>query len=87
MRSIHPTLRIALAAVLAAAVLAACHDDTTTIPPATAQQANLPFSVFVNQLFTAGANSKPASLDGLSFNYDVDDDPTAFDALIMTGTY
>ena len=73
------------AAALMAAALAGCHDNHqdggTTPPPA--GYAPLVWSTFVKQVFSNDANTTPINLDGLTFDFDVDNDPTAFDALLM----
>jgi hypothetical protein len=73
------------AAAVAAALLAGCHDDHqggSTSPPA-AGVPPLAWSTFVKQVFSNDANTTPVNLDGLSFDFDVDNDPTAFDGLLM----
>jgi hypothetical protein len=72
------------AAALIVAVLAGCHDDhqsSPAQPPPTSTA--LVWSTFVKQVFSNAANTLPINLDGLSFDFDVDDDPTAFDGLLM----
>ena len=73
---------IAGAAALAVAALAGCHDDhggsSTTPPPASTQ-----FSVFAKTVFAEGPDTVPINFDNVNLVYDVDDDPTAFDALLM----
>jgi hypothetical protein len=71
---------------LALGALAGCNDDTVTVPARPVSQ-TVPFSAVVNQLFSNPANSTPVPIDNLNVAYDVDDDPTAFDSLILTGTY
>jgi hypothetical protein len=44
------------------------------------------FSTFAANAFAQSANSTPVSLDNVTFNYDVNDDPMAFDGLIMSGS-
>ena len=46
----------------------------------------IPFSVFATQAFSNNANSTPVSVDQ-NFIFDVDDQPTAFDSLILMGVY
>jgi hypothetical protein len=72
------------AAALAAAALAGCHDDhpgSSTTPPPTSTTVD--FSTYAKQVFENGPNTTPKNLDGITFNFDVDDDPTAFDTLLM----
>jgi hypothetical protein len=74
------------AAALAAAALAGCHDDhngsSPTQPPPAAPAAVV-WSTFVEQVFSNAANSTPINFDGFTFDFDVDDDPTAFNGLLM----
>jgi hypothetical protein len=58
----------------------------TTVPPVpTPSQTQ--FSVFVEQTFANSANSTPVSLDGITFDFDANENPTAFDSLVLSGTY
>jgi hypothetical protein len=70
------------AALILAAALGGCSDnqDRGAVPPAAAPQAM--FSAFVTQAFAADANANPVSVD-VTLNYDVDNDPTAFNGLLM----
>jgi hypothetical protein len=77
----------AAAATIAVAALAGCNNDADTVPAAQPPAAVVPFSTFVNQAFTNSANSTPVSLNGFTFTYDVDDQPTYFNGLISMGTY
>jgi len=83
--------RIAAAAVVAAASVAACSNGGGTVPPSTVAPVKPPqivdFSQFAKEAFAANANSTPVSLDGFTFTFDVNDDPGAFDALIMSNTF
>ncbi|HEY5264280.1 MAG TPA: hypothetical protein VIJ37_04755 [Steroidobacteraceae bacterium] len=91
MSHINAKWRILAAASVAAASLAACHNDhnngsapkTPPPPPPT----SVDFSTFAKNAFAANANTTPISLDGVNFAFDVDNEPTAFDALVMSGTY
>ncbi len=87
MTSIQVRWRIRAAASLAAASLAGCGgSDGSTVPtPGTISEA-IPFSVFATQAFSNSANSTPVSVNQ-NFVFDVNDEPTAFDALILSGTY
>jgi len=87
MTPIHAQWRALAGASLAAVSLAGCGgSDGTTVPtPAPISEA-VPFSVFATQAFSNPANSTPVSVD-VDFTFDVNDDPTAFDALILSGTY
>lgn len=70
-------------AAVAAGLLGGCHDDhgSGSTPPSTGQTEN--FSSFATQTFKADASSQPVSLDNITLVYDVNDDPTAFAALLM----
>jgi hypothetical protein len=78
-----------LAAASLAAAMAGCGGGdgsevpVTTVPPAAS---NIDFSIYANQAFSNSANSTPVSVN-YTFNFDVNDDPTAFDALIASGSY
>jgi len=78
-----------LAAAAAAAALAGCGGGGSTVPtpppPTAAQEA--PFSLFVTTLFATPANGTPVDVTNDVFNFDVNDDPTAFSALLTEGTY
>jgi hypothetical protein len=76
-------------AFVAAAFLAACNGDnggtSNTAPPPPPASSSTEFSAFVQQTFAMNEDSTPVSLDGITFDFDVNNDPTAFDALIMSG--
>ena len=77
--------RILAAATVAAVSLAACNDDNgNNSAPAPAATS---FTAFTTSAFAADANSTPVSLDAVRFDFDADDNPTAFDTLVMSGTY
>jgi hypothetical protein len=79
--------RVLAAASLAAASLVGCGgSDGTTVPTPGPISAAIPFSVFATQAFSNSANSTPVSVNQ-NFAFDVDEDPAAFDALILSGTY
>jgi hypothetical protein len=83
---VHIKIRWCLAAAaLAAAALAGCHDDHngSSPPQAPPVAPALVWSTFVEQVFSNAANTTPVNLDGLTFDFDVDDDPTAFNGLLM----
>jgi hypothetical protein len=87
MTPIHAPWRALAAASLAAASLIGCGgSDGTAVPTPAPVSDAVPFSLFVNQAFSNSANSTPVSVD-VDFAFDVNDDPTAFDALILSGTY
>jgi hypothetical protein len=76
-----------MATALALAALAGCNDDNTVTVPARPALQTVPFSAVVDQLFSNSANSTPVPIDNLDVVYDVNDDPSAFDALILSGSY
>jgi hypothetical protein len=90
MININAKWRISAAAVVAVVSVAACNNGGGIVPPSTGAptppQTN-DFSVFAERAFAANANSTPVSLDGVTFTFDVNDDPGAFDALIGYGTF
>ncbi len=55
----------------------------TTVPPSAS---NIDFSTYANQAFSNSANSTPVSVN-YTFNFDANDDPTAFDELIAGGSF
>jgi hypothetical protein len=77
--------RVLAAASVVAASVAACNDDNgnNPAPPPAATS----FTAFTVSTFAADANSTPVSLDGVRFDFDADDNPTAFDTLVMSGAY
>jgi hypothetical protein len=92
MININARWRISAVAFAAAASLAGCNSGNggtvpppIVIPPPPAQTVD--FSAFAEKAFAANANSTPVSLDGVNFTFDVNNDPGAFDALIMSGTF
>jgi len=92
MININARWRISAAAFVAAASLAGCNSGSggivppsTVAPPPPAQSTD--FSVFAEKAFAANANSTPVSLDGVTFTFDVNNDPGAFDTLIASGTF
>jgi len=78
-----------LAAASLLVALAGCGENhgggvpVTTVPPAAS---NIDFEIYANQAFSNSANSTPVSVN-YTFNFDVNDDPTAFDALIAGGNF
>jgi hypothetical protein len=81
--------RILAAASLAAAFLSliGCGgSDGGTVPTPAPISDAIPFSNFATQAFSNRANSTPVSVDQ-NFIFDVNDEPTAFDASILSGTY
>jgi hypothetical protein len=87
MTPIHARWRILAAASLAAASLAGCGgSDGSTVPTPAPISDAIPFSAFAMQAFSNSANSTPVSVNQ-NFIFDVNEEPTAFDALILSGTY
>jgi hypothetical protein len=84
---IHVQWRMLAAASLAAALLVGCGgSDGSAVPTPGPISDAIPFSVFATQAFSNSANSTPVSINQ-NFDFDVNDEPTAFDALILSGTY
>ena len=87
MTPIHSQWRILAAASLAAASLVGCGgSDGSSVPTLGPISDAIPFSTFANQAFSNSANSTPVSVNQ-NFVFDVDEEPTAFDALILSGAY
>jgi len=86
MLTINTSWRVLAAVSVTAAFLVACNNGgphpTASPPP----PEGVIFSVFATQAFSNSANSTPVGVD-LTFKYDVDDDPTAFDTLIASGSF
>ena len=85
MKSTLTRWSILAAAVVTAASMGGCHSDDNNgqaAPPSTSnKQEN--FSTLANQLYTQSANSTPYNFDTVVIIYDVNQDPTAFNALFM----
>ena len=84
----HLPWRSAVAALVAAAALTACENSNTSsapspAPPTTPQAPAIFFSAVVEQVYATAANTTPVDLDNVNLIYDVNDDPQAFDALLM----
>ena len=81
--------RIGMAGLVAAASLAACHggNDSVYTPPTPPPPQGVSFTAFATQAFNASANSSPAGVTGVVFTFDADNNPAAFDTLIMTGSF
>jgi hypothetical protein len=77
--------RLTASALLAAAV-AGCNGGSNgaapTTPPTPPAPQTTAFSAFTKSVFAQSADSTPQSLDNVTFDFDVDDDPTAFDGLL-----
>lgn len=79
--------RLLAAASAAITCLAGCGSSGgSTVPPPAVTPEKIDFLLFTNQAFSNSANSSPVSLN-LTFNFDADDDPTAFDSLIASGSF
>lgn len=87
MATINMKWRRWAAAAAAAAVLAGCNDGTSTTPPTPPPNQGITFSVFTNQLFSDNANAMPVEINNVDFNFDVNDTPNAFGALITEGMF
>jgi hypothetical protein len=87
MISIQARWRNLAAASLATAALVGCGgSDGGTVPTPGPISDAIPFSVFATQAFSNSANSTPVSVNH-NFVFDVNEEPTAFDTLIASGTY
>ena len=87
MTSLHAPWRILAAASLASVALIGCGGGgggTVPTPPPISNAVS--FSAFATQAFSNSANSTPVSVDN-NFVFDVDEDPTSFDSLILSGAY
>lgn len=71
---------------MAAAALTGCGGDGSTVPTPIIAPETIDFRIFANQAFLNAANSTPVSLN-LTFNFDANDDPTAFEGLIEAGSF
>jgi hypothetical protein len=79
--------RTLAAASLAAAFLVGCGGSDGSSEPAPAPMSDtISFSNFATQTFSNGANATPVSVNQ-NFVFDVNEEPTAFDAQILSGTY
>jgi ABC-type glycerol-3-phosphate transport system substrate-binding protein len=85
MKSQHIRWLIGAAALGAAACLSACNDDssssTASTPPGSVTTEI--FSKFAEQTFEVSANATPVNFDSITLIYDVNDNPTAFNNLLM----
>jgi hypothetical protein len=89
MNKFKSSLKLLAGASVALACLAGCGGgggSSSTVPPIP-PPSQTQFSVFAEQTFANNANSTPVSLDGFTFDFDADENPTAFDSLVMSGTY
>lgn len=81
MINLKANFRIAGAALLSAAALAGCNDNPGNVPSMPAAPQPAIFSGYVMQIFRTDADATPVSVD-VELNFDVDNDPTAFDGLL-----
>jgi hypothetical protein len=82
--------RVFAAGAVAAALIAGCNNGETTHTepvPTSPPSSTLDFTAFATQAFANSANSTPVALNNLTFNFDSNDDPTAFDSLIAEGSF
>jgi hypothetical protein len=85
--NINTKWRLLTVTSVAVAGLSACGGNNgSTVPPVTPTPQSIDFQIFASQAFSNSANSSPVSLN-LTFNFDANDDPTAFDSLIASGTF
>jgi hypothetical protein len=64
--------------------LAGCGNGGTTVPtPSTPPSTTTKFSFFVESILGASADSTPVPVNGVVFDFDVNDDPNAFDYAFM----
>jgi hypothetical protein len=79
--------RVLAANSVVVAVLSGCGGGGGgSVPPIPPPNTSIDFSIFVSQAFSNPANSTPVSVD-VDFSFDVNDDPTAFDSLILAGMF
>jgi hypothetical protein len=83
MKASHKRLALAASAVAAVAALSACHDDDHHAAATPAGTAPTEFSTFATQTFALGENTPPVNYDQVTFDFDADNNPAAFDALLM----
>jgi hypothetical protein len=84
--NIHAHWRFLAAASMMAAGLTGCGGGDGTAPPTVVTPDTIDFQIFVNRAFFNPADSIPVSLN-LTFNFDANDDPTAFDMLLASGSF
>ena len=82
--------RMFAAAGMVAALIAGCNNGETTHTepvPTSPPSSTVDFTAFATQAFSNSANSTPVAINNLTFNFDSNDDPTAFDGLIAAGSF
>lgn len=76
------TCGAALCAIVIGSLAGCGSDNSDFTPPAPSTVVH--FSFFTEDVFGASANSKPVAVNGVMFDYDVNDDPSAFNyAFVM----
>jgi ABC-type Zn uptake system ZnuABC Zn-binding protein ZnuA len=71
------------AAVGAILALAGCDDSGGTVPTPPPTSTTTRFSFFTEQILGDSANSTPVPVNGVVFDFDVNDDPNAFNYAFM----
>jgi hypothetical protein len=81
--------RLVAAAGAAAVFIAGCNNNnTTTVPePNPPPSSTVSFTIFAETAFANSANSTPVAINDVTFNFDSNDDPTAFNNLIAEGSF
>jgi len=77
------TTRLCFAVTLIGAALSGCNNDDGGSTPPQVSNPTQNFSSFVETTFEQPANSTPVNLDDVYVLFDVNNDPTAFNALLM----
>jgi hypothetical protein len=77
------TPRLCFAVIVIAAALSGCNNDDGGSTPPQASNPTQNFSSFVETTFEQPANSTPVDLDTVYLLFDANNDPTAFNALLM----
>ena len=82
--------KLVAAAGVAAALIAGCHNGSSSSAPAMSTpppSSTVDFTTFATQAFSNNANSTPVAINNVTFTFDSNDDPTAFDVLIASGSF
>jgi hypothetical protein len=83
MRSSHKRWLLAATAMATAVGLSACNDDDHHAAATPEPGNSVEFSTFANQTFALGENTTPVNYDNVTFVFDADNNPAAFDSLLM----
>jgi hypothetical protein len=83
MKSAQKKTVLTAAAVIALAALGACHDDGDHAAATQPAANSVEFSTFAEQTFALGGNTTPVNYDQVTFVFDADNNPAAFDSLLM----